>query len=828
MKSESLFAAKKPLGGGPFSARRAPACAKRVFRWLTTPLCQVVSACLITVVAAPALIAAPPPAGDRWAELLREAQKQLDAISDIKTIQGQLGQWLKTAREQVNRRDIQAWEAIRTREDWEHFRDQRIAALKKSLGTFPPPGEVKVHVTKTIPGDGFSIQNLVYESRPGLWVTANLYCPAKPQAAPGILIIHSHHNPKTQGELQDMGMTWARAGCYVLVPDQLGHGERRQHPYADAKSYPGSFKAGRQDYYFRYNLALQLHLVGESLIGWMANDMMRGVDLLLTKPGIDKTRIALLGSVAGGGDPAGVTAALDPRIGVVAPFNFGGPQPETKHPLPDDAERSFNYLGGGSWESTRGLRLSGRDGFLPWVIVGSVAPRGLIHAHEFSWDRERDPVWKRYQKIFSFYDAADKLAFTHGRGLLSGQPPEATHCNNIGAEHRKGIHAALAKWWKLPIPVEYSKRLPSEELQCLTPQVKTKIEFTPVHRLTAKLAEERCGAAREQLASVAKDKQRERLAHHWQTLLGGSAPGAPKFSSRGDGKLGAGVVVRNRWLKLKDMTVPFMALVPRGERPAVVIAVAQEGRAGFLKNRSEHVEQLLKHGIVVVIPDLPGCGEGAPPDSRGRTSGGTSASATAQMHGTTIPGLQLQCLEEIVRQSAIDYRTLREEASVALWGDSFAPVNPPEPAPQAPWDAAKLPRQVEPGGPLLALLTGALSDTPIRAVYQRGGLIDYRSVLDSPFLYVPHDAVIPGALTTGDLDLLAAVYLERPGGPRLQIDAPVTGVNRPASTDAIKAFTSQLPAAAAVASAAARARVAPTILSPEELAAWFRAALHSK
>src|SRR5208282_4078076 len=133
----------------------------------------------------------------------------------------------------------------------------------------------------------------------------------------------------------------------------------------------------------------------------------------------------------------------DPRIAAVVPFNFGGPQPETAYPLPADAADTFNYAGGGSWESTRNLRLSARDGFLPWVIVGSIAPRRLVYGHEFSWDRPHDPVWARLEKIFAFYDAGDRLAAAHGRGRVTGQPPESTHCNNIGPEQRKLIYPAL-------------------------------------------------------------------------------------------------------------------------------------------------------------------------------------------------------------------------------------------------------------------------------------------------------------------------------------------------------------------------------------------------
>ena len=58
--------------------------------------------------------------------------------------------------------------------------------------------------------------------------------------------------------------------------------------------------------------------------------------------------------MAGGGDPAGVTAALDPRIACVVPFNFSGWQPESS--APPDPDRDFAWFGEGYWETTRGLR----------------------------------------------------------------------------------------------------------------------------------------------------------------------------------------------------------------------------------------------------------------------------------------------------------------------------------------------------------------------------------------------------------------------------------------------------------------------------------------
>ena len=50
---------------------------------------------------------------------------------------------------------------------------------------------------------------------------------------------------------------------------------------------------------------------------------------------------------------------------------------------------------------------------------------------------------------------------------------------------------------------------------------------------------------------------------------------------------------------------------------------------------------------------------------------------------------------------------------------------------------------------MLAELAG-LFENDVRAVYANGGLAGVREIVRSPYLYVPHDAVVPGAIRFGD------------------------------------------------------------------------------
>jgi cephalosporin-C deacetylase-like acetyl esterase len=697
----------------------------------------------------------------------------------VKELPRMLARDVRSRMQAANLRENQAWQAVKTRADWEQFRDVRLQALREALGRFPPvPKALKVRVTRTLEGDGYRIENLVFESRPGLVVTANLYTPANPpRSMPGILIAHSHHNPKTQGELQDMGMTWARQGCLVLVPDELGHGERRQHPFQSEKDYPHSFRVGRQDYYFRYNTGLQLQVVGDSLMGWMAWDLMRCVDLLLARPGIDKERIFLLGAVAGGGDQAAVAAALDPRITAVAPFNFGGPQPD--YAIPNDAERDFYYFGVAYWESTRCLRRGARDGFAQWLIVGSVAPRGLIYGQEFAWDEERDPVWPRLKQVYAWYDAADHLATAAGRGSLKGSPPESSHANNIGPLHRSKIYPSLQRWFDLPIPEEYSRRRNADELLCLTPEAAREFKPRPLHELAAAVGAGRAAEARQRRASLSLPERRKKLCQVWANLLGEVEPtGDPKLLERKEEITKTGTLERLALEVDRDVVVPAVLLVPPHKaemRLPLVMGLAQAGKQEFLKQRSEEIAELLNGGAAVCLVDVRGTGETRPADgSRGRTGTAIDVSATEGLLGQTLVGSRLRDVRSVLRY--LRGRTDLDASRIGLWGDSFAPTNSPDANLAVPLDAEPFPKLAEPLGGLLALF-GALYEEDARAVYIHGGLTGYGSLLHSPFCYIPHDAIIPGALTEGDLCDVAAVLAPRP----LRMSQMIDGLNREVS-----------------------------------------------
>jgi hypothetical protein len=244
--------------------------------------------------------------------------------------------------------------------------------------------------------------------------------------------------------------------------------------------------------------------------------------------------------------------------------------------------------------------------------------------------------------------------------------------------------------------------------------------------------------------------------------------------------------------------------------------VAQEGKARFLAERWTEIEELVRRGVRVCLPDLRGTGESAADDARGlrlTPSEATVISPAELMLGQTMLGRRLRDLRAVMRCLRAELGD--HELRLAIWGDSFAALNPVGFV-DPPVGGEDDPHRSEPMGAMLALLGGLFEDD-VRAVVARRGLVGLASVLSSPFVYVPHDVIVPGALATGDLMDVAASLVPRP----LRLEGLVDGRDCAVASSELEAWVE--PVRSAYTREPGRLRVTPEL--GEDLAAWLDGAV---
>lgn len=559
--------------------------------------------------------------------------------------------------------------------------------------------------------------------------------------------------------------------------DEVGYGDR-------IETYPWD----RNNYNYRYIAGEQLYLAGSSLATWMMWDTMRGIDLLCARPDVNAKQIILVGAVAGGGDPAAETAALDPRVAAVIPFNFGEAMPETSRFIPyknlwplDLAEPNP-----GDWDTSRVVRRSVVDEFLQWFLCASVAPRRFIYSYELGWHVEDLPAWARYQRVFALYNATRNLADAHGFGPFPG-PGEAW---NIGPAQRQSLYPTLERWFGIPSPyggggsdvnlAPYPEvdRRPVDELSVLTPAVAGEIHNRSVHAIARDEGLTEVAAARQFLAGLPPAERVKRLQSTWAKKLGDIEPNRhPEVAVKWT-KLMPGTQVEAIALTVEpEVVVPLLLLNPLsalGHRAPVVVAVAEGGKDLFLAEHSREIESLLKAGVGVCLPDLRGTGETSADSRRDPDSAESIQFSTALTLGDTLVGLRLKDLRTVL--AYLSGRENIDHQRIGIWGDSLAPTNPASlllnEVPQ--WRIGpEIEQQAEPLGGLVALLA-ALYEPGVHAVSVNGGLVSFASVLDDTFTYVPQDVIVPGILEVGDLPDVESALAPR----ALRLSGMVDGLDR--------------------------------------------------
>ncbi len=217
---------------------------------------------------------------------------------------------VRVANEARDRRK-QIINAISTREAVLDRQKAVVSELWKMLGGPVDRTPLNAHVVGTVERPGYRIEKIVFESRPRLYVTANLYVPTGTGRRPGILAPLGHSvNGKAWPSYQRLFMNLARKGYVVLAYDPFGQGERIEYP----GTRPGQSALGGGTSEHEY-AGRRLILLGANFGLFRAWDGIRGIDYLLTRAEVDPDRIGCCGQ-SGGGTLTQFLAALDSRIHV--------------------------------------------------------------------------------------------------------------------------------------------------------------------------------------------------------------------------------------------------------------------------------------------------------------------------------------------------------------------------------------------------------------------------------------------------------------------------------------------------------------------------------
>lgn len=224
--------------------------------------------------------------------------------------------------------------------------------------------------------EGYQVQNIAFESLPGVYVTGSLYTPTNSIGKiPGILSPHGHWSlPGDVGryrpDAQKRFAAMARMGAMVFAYDMVGYGQLAEfgwvHEHADV-------------------LKLQL---------W---NSIRGIDFLLSV-GANPKKIGITGA-SGGGTQSFLLTAIDDRVAVSVPvvmvsaYFFGGCVCESGMPIHKTADFQTNNV----------------------EIAACAAPRPMLLVSDGDdWTKNNPQVeFPHLQYIYGLFGKTDLVANVH-------------------------------------------------------------------------------------------------------------------------------------------------------------------------------------------------------------------------------------------------------------------------------------------------------------------------------------------------------------------------------------------------------------------------------
>lgn len=196
------------------------------------------------------------------------------------------------------------------------YRDERRTRFLASLGGLPKGGTSLATIeTGRVAKPGYEIRKLIYQSLPGVYVTALLYVPGRSVAPAPAVLMTCGHNPdgKAGAAYQRVCIDLVRAGFVVLIIDSPSHGEMVQCLRPGTTESVAGLNTREHSF-----LQLGASVLGQNIARYFLWNAMRGIDLLSELPEVDPERIGATGSSVGGTLTQYLMMA-DPRVKAAMP-----------------------------------------------------------------------------------------------------------------------------------------------------------------------------------------------------------------------------------------------------------------------------------------------------------------------------------------------------------------------------------------------------------------------------------------------------------------------------------------------------------------------------
>jgi cephalosporin-C deacetylase-like acetyl esterase len=485
----------------------------------------------------------------------------------------------------LDRRD-EAWRELGSREAVEARQQKLREFFVEQLGGLPEKTPLNAQLVGKLPGEGYRIEKVIFESRPNHRVTANLYLPEGSGPFPGVVVSSGHSRTgKTAPYNQRFGIMLARHGMAALCYDPIGQGERSQILTPEGTpQFPGTTTE-------HFLVGVGSILVGRNTASYRVWDGIRAIDYLASRPDIDADRIGMTGC-SGGGTLTSYVMALDDRVACAAPACYLTTFRQLIETIgPQDAEQNiYGQLAFGMDQPDYVLMRAPRPTFIS-------ATTGDFFGIAGTWDN-----FRQSKRIY---------------GLLGH--PERVDLVEVVGEH--GVQptnlAAIAQWmrrWLVgkdgPVAVEELSVRPESELLCTE---KGQVLLLPGERSVFDLnAEEsqRLAAAR---ATFWNETNRDDALHRVRQVAGIR----PLVEIPATRREKAGKVVRegyhiDKLVLQRDWGVPLPALTfhPAEPQEEAYLYLHEGGKAADGAPGGP-IEKLVGEGYVVVSVDLSGQGETA-------------------------------------------------------------------------------------------------------------------------------------------------------------------------------------------------------------------------